>query len=335
MKKAESELAVPEVLTESLHTELAVVPVAPVEDRLSERAPDQVRKDVKRLRANVETNYWKLSEALWHVYDKVLYQGWGYASWRDYVESDVDFELRKAQYLVHMWGWRRALPAPAQERIEKRGLSGLRELATVMTADNWLEWLDKTEGMSLREVQKLVRGEADKEEDRLNGMTTGDAADADENKPAIQQKPVAKKFNLMRAQLDTVERALAKGCEIAVSESEPHALALICTEFLASHLNVNAPAEYLADVERVTGWRIVAVDPRDGKVLYGGALLEAAEGAPVEATVVGPGLPDPTADLAACLAAIEAATGARVVAFDKETPEVLFGEATLASIAEE
>lgn len=338
MKKVESELAVPEILEEKLHTELAVVPVGvTLPDRLGDKGPDQIRKEVKRLRDNEEKNYWKLAEYLWHVYDKVLYQGWGFAAWKDYVEQEVDYQLRMAQELVHLWGIRRILPEAAGAVFDGIGSSNMRELMPVMTKDNWQEWTDKIRGLSHREVKKLVRGDVDKEEERLNGLPTGQAADEDEGKDAIQQKPVKlKDVNLLRPQLDTVERAIAKACDMAATESRGHAVTMIATEFLATNLGSNDPAAYLAGVERATGWRIVAVDPQTGKVLYGGALIEAAEQAG-EATVLGSGsaLPDPTADLAGCLAAIEAATGARVVAFDRKTPEVLFGEDTLAHIADE
>ena len=50
MKKVESELAVPEILEEKLHTELAVVPVGvTLPDRLGDKGPDQIRKEVKRI----------------------------------------------------------------------------------------------------------------------------------------------------------------------------------------------------------------------------------------------------------------------------------------------
>jgi hypothetical protein len=334
VKKQDEALVVPEVLSERLHTELACVaepPVAP--DRMSDRAPDQVRRDVKRLRANVESNYWKLSEALWHVYDKVLYQNWGFASWREYVEAEVDFELRKAQYLVQIWAWRRTLPAPLQERIDRLGASKARDLAPVVTAENAEGWLERVEGLSTREVQRLVRGEADAEQERLDALPTGAAADADEEKPKIQQKPVKKGWHFMRAQLDPVERAIQKACDMTASESEPHALAMICTEFLATNMNRNEPAEYLAQVEHATGWRLVAIDPQDGKVLYGGALLEAAEQAGAAAAEESaPTLPDPTQDLAGHLKALQDLTQVRLVAFAGSAPEILFGETTLADI---
>jgi hypothetical protein len=336
MAKKQDELAVPAGLTERLHTELAYVgepAVEVIEDRLAEWAPEKVRKDVRRLRANVESNYWKLSEALWHVYDKVLYQTWGFASWKEYVESEVDFELRKAQYLVQIWAWRRTLPAPLQERIDRLGASKARDLAPVVTLENAEAWLTRVEGLSTREVQKLVRGEVDAEQERLDGLGTGAAADQDEEKPQIQQKPVKWSRNLMRGQVDTVERAIAKACVMTASESEPRALTMICTEFLATNMNRNEPAEYLAQVEHATGWRIVAIDPANGKVLYGGALLAAAEQAGAEATEAGDaGLPDPTLDLAGHLKALQDLTQVRLVAFAGGAPEILFGEATLADI---
>jgi len=332
MAKKQDELVVPAVLTERLHTELGRVgePAGEViEDRLNERSSDQVRKDVKRLRANVESNYWKLSEALWHVYDKVHYQAWGFASWKEYVESEVDFELRKAQYLVQVWAWRRSLPAPLQERIDRLGASKARDLAPVVTAENAESWLARVEGMSTREVQKLVRGEVDAEQERLDGLSTGAAADEDEVKLKIQQKPVKRGWNFMRAQLDPVEHALKKGCTMMATESEAHVLAMICTEFLATNMNRNEPAEYLAQVEHATGWRIVAIDPADGKVLYGGGVLAAAEQA--EASEA-PALPDPVLDLAAHLKALQDLTQVRLVAFAGDAPAILFGEATLTDI---
>lgn len=336
MAKKQDELAVPAGLTERLHTELAYVgepAVEVIEDRLAEWAPEKVRKDVRRLRANVENNYWKLSEALWHVYDKVLYQTWGFASWKEYVESEVDFELRKAQYLVQIWAWRRTLPAPLQERIDRLGASKARDIAPVVTLENAEAWLTRVEGLSTREVQKLVRGEVDAEQERLDGLGTGAAADQDEEKPQIQQKPVKWSRNLMRGQVDTVERAIAKACVMTASESEPRALTMICTEFLATNMNRNEPAEYLAQVEHATGWRIVAIDPANGKVLYGGALLAAAEQAGAEAPEAGDaGLPDPTLDLAGHLKALQDLTQVRLVAFAGGAPEILFGEATLADI---
>jgi hypothetical protein len=211
-----------------------------------------------------------------------------------------------------------------------------RILASVITAENAEQWLDRVENLSTREVQRLVRGEVDAEQERLNALPPGQAADEDEQKPEIQQKPVKKGWSFTRVLLDPVERAIQKACDMAASDSEPKALSLICTEFLATNLNRNEPHEYLAHIEHVTGWRIVAIDPQDGKVLYGEDLMTAAEQAGVEdLEPSSAALPDPQHDLAAHLKALQDLTKVRLVAFAEAAPEILFGEGTLAEVGNE
>lgn len=72
--------------------------------------PDRLRCRINRLKETIDNAYFELAELLYMVWNggpegKPLYLQWGFSSWNQYVEKELDFAIRKAQYLVTIWHW--------------------------------------------------------------------------------------------------------------------------------------------------------------------------------------------------------------------------------------
>jgi hypothetical protein len=318
--------------------------------RMAGHTPDQLRRAAVKARDGVERCYWALSEAMHRIHDGGLFQAWGFERFGDYVERDLDFEMGKANYLVRLWDWRQRLPTDVQAQLDRVGCSKARLIATVATGANAADWLQRIEGRTVKEIVALVKGANASEAARLDSLPTEQAITEEEGKPAIQQKAEIVKLALYRAPKDTFDRATGKAMDIAGTDSLSHAVDLICTEFLASHLGVNDPGAYLEGVERATGLRLVAIDGA-GRIVHGGDVLDAAvaqdaageepedgdapAGEPAHVCCNGAGLPDPIKGLAACLAAVEDRAGIRLVAYAPQDPRILYGATTLEAVCDE
>jgi hypothetical protein len=317
--------------------------------RMAGHTPDQLRRAAVKARDGVEACYWSLAEAMHRIHDGGLFQAWGFERFGDYVERDLDFEMGKANYLVRLWDWRQRLPADVQAQLDRVGCSKARLIATVATGANAADWLQRIEGRTVKEIVALVKGANSGEAARLDSLPSEQAITEEENKPAIQQKADIVKLSLYRAQKDTFDRATGKAMDIAGTDSLSHAVDLINTEFLASHLGVNDPGAYLEGVERATGLRLVAIDGA-GRIVHGGDVLDAAvaqdaageaeetaapAGDPTHVCCNGSGLPDPIKGLAVCLAAVEDRAGVRLVAYAPKDPRILYGATTLDAVCDE
>lgn len=89
-----------------------------------------------------------------------------------------------------------------------------------------------------------------------------------------------KRFAFYPDQLETVKIALQRAQEISSSNSSSHNLSLICLDFLSNNDFAKSSQEqklrFIAKMERLIGYKLVAVDPATKDVLYGISALELA-----------------------------------------------------------
>lgn len=220
----------------------------------------EVRQRVKDLRSKVEEDNWELSAAIHVVYANSYYTAWGFQSFREYVEQELDFQMRKAQYLVAIQDWFGKMKPSVQKWIREMGWTKAKELVGVITEENAAEWKKKLAGKSYKELMSVLKSDESGGDEGDTGES-GSGTDDDE-------RPTMKRFSLFPAQAENVENALAKAKEMAKSEKDGHCLDMICVDFLATNGSIGELDDYLKKIEKITGIKLVACHD-DGTVVFG------------------------------------------------------------------
>lgn len=140
-----------------------------------------IRAEIRGLDKLVVDSTFDIAERLAEVKGACYYGAWGYQTFADYVETELDMKVRKAQYLVRIVNIAKQLGI---ERVqyEKIKITKLREIFTLEPTDFfWNETtqhnepihahivrlVDEANGMTLEQVVEEVA--------RLKGLTGDDA----------------------------------------------------------------------------------------------------------------------------------------------------------------
>jgi hypothetical protein len=237
---------------------------------------EEVRRRVQDLKARVEQDGWDLSVALWEVYQGALYQAWGYESWADYVERELEFKLRKAQYYVAVQEWVRVFAPDFVEWVKTCGLSKARLMSGRILPEEAQLWRNRLDGKTYREMEAILSGQ-DPDDQGGGSGGGGDGDDGGDGDGAGSTRVKALHINLAPEQRANVDAAIAQAKQQAETDSDAHAIDLICTAFRSSEGHYRAKEEHLVAVERVLGLKIAAFKPlSDGraKVVYGQEFLD-------------------------------------------------------------
>jgi len=228
----------------------------------------EIRKKILDLLADTENKTWDLAVVLEMAYDKGMYQNWGFGSFREYVEKELQIHIRKAQFLVQLQEWFKKMPGNIQQWMRGLGWTKARMLMHVVTIENAAEWRNKISGKSVVEIDKMLK---DAKESGEGGGGDGEGGEDGEEKPKTMN------FKLFPEQYKNVSRAVEKGKEISGSEKPGNVLDLICTEFLATNAGVDSVQDVLRKMEKNLGVRIVAYVEEDDSIAYGADLIAELE----------------------------------------------------------
>lgn len=234
----------------------------------------ELRERVTELRKRVEESYWDLSQALSEIYHGSYYVAWGFASWKEYVEADLEFALRKAQYLVSIQDWFGKMRPDVQAWAKELGWTKAKELVGIVTEDNASTWQQRLQGLSYAQMTDALKGGSDGGGDGLGGLKPLDGP-ADNG---ATEKPERKAFALFPDQSANVAAALEKAKKLANTEKDGHALDLICSDFLATNAASDDFFSVVRRLEKSSGMRIVVYDQTEDVVIYGGDLLDELSG---------------------------------------------------------
>jgi hypothetical protein len=243
----------------------------------------KVRLQAKSLVNSLETGYMDLAKILFDVYDtpidgdrekKPIYTVWGFKSFRDYAEQELNLHYKKAERLRLIW-YRleielEGMNPVVKERLVALGWSKVRELCRpgLLKFSNVESWVTRAESMNYQTVEALVRKELDRVEgveiareiqergdpvqqsnalvgnytDVLEEEEAPEAAGlplqdwaATENTPSADEPLRSKNFKFYPDQLETVRLALARAQELSGSSRAGHNFSLICLDFLANN----------------------------------------------------------------------------------------------------
>lgn len=242
------------------------------EDDMSSEQKDEIRKDIINLRDQIDEGYFELAEKLWIVYDKGLYVDWSYDSWKDYVDKELQFGLRKAQYLVSIVNYFKNVLGEAGDEVRKKvqhlGWSKVKELVGVVKPNNVDEWVADCEKLNAIEVADKARAFLSDKSD--SGKDVGEEGEKKLSKSIA--------FKFPPDQMANVEAALKRAGELTGSEHKPGNLDMICTDFLATNDFMSdgkgAIETWFAKFEEKLGVKLVAIDPIKEEIIYGEDVLE-------------------------------------------------------------
>jgi len=243
----------------------------------------KIRAEAKQLVEALETGYMDLANRLFTIYDtpidgdrakKPVYTTWGFNSFRDYAEQELDLHYKKAERLRLIW-YRIEIDLDGMNPLVKKrlialGWSKVRELCRpgLLKLSNVEAWVTKAEGMNYQTVEAAVRKALDRMEDeevakdiqkqgdpikksnKLEGKydepEEGEESNAvpppnpddhwgKKEEYADEEPLYGKTFKFYPDQLETVKLALKRAEELSGSERPGHNLSLMCLDFLANN----------------------------------------------------------------------------------------------------
>jgi hypothetical protein len=126
---------------------------------------NNLREEALRAKDMVEIGYMKLAKCLYDIYTQNVYQTWDFPSFESYIDSELQFNYRKAMYLVEIYNKALMLNMD-MERLERLGWTKAKELIRVVDQSNAEEWMDIAEKSTAKELNFKVKTERDLQEDK-------------------------------------------------------------------------------------------------------------------------------------------------------------------------
>lgn len=174
-----------------------------------------VRQAILEAHKAIEENYLAMAQLLSEAYHKDFYAEWGFKDFREYVETELDVHYRKAMYLVDIWDKVKQLGL-SKAKVAKLGWTKMKDIASVVTAENQKEWLEKAEKMNSRELTEAVK--------------VSRSADTSQAGPVPTITTMT--FRLSEAEANIVTEALEEAKKLTETENVVVALEMICQDWL-------------------------------------------------------------------------------------------------------
>lgn len=236
----------------------------------------QERDEILELRDQVENRYWVFGEKLANIYDNSLYLNWGFEKWTEYVASELDFDLRKAQYLVKLQNWLKKMPENICEFMHQIGWTKARLLMRVITPENFDNWKSRVEGKTTAQIVDILNdgSRGGEEEGVEEGGEEGGASESTRE----QERREKFTFSCVGNQIPICHGAIERAMEIGETDNRNQAFSLICAEFQAGNTTNLNVSDYLDVVSKFLGLKIVAIKIKEGneedEVVYGYDYIE-------------------------------------------------------------
>ena len=228
-----------------------------VEEKLT-KEEEKKRERVVFLREQISSDFWELAMLMREVHDSKLFKKFGYKTWKSYIIGEVDFDVRKSEYLIKIVNWAESLPNGGESWIKSLGWTKAKELTKIVDPGNFSKWKEMTSGKSTSEIMDLVKGEKRK-------TNPSDSGSNDDGK----EKAIRKAFQLFPKQFSNVEEALNKAKAICESEKDGNALDLIATSYLSETVDIKDIGSYLSTIEDALGVKLIALSKDAKFFLYG------------------------------------------------------------------
>lgn len=272
-----------------------------------------VRAKAKKALKASEEAFMELGKILFVVWDTPitdkgtegvpLYEVWGFSSFAEYAKNELHMDDKKAERLRKIWYVLEVVCEGIAPEVKAKlvglGVSKLRELTRVLSPESASYWADRTEGLNIFDVRRLVQSHVSTDSPKRDDISdvqpatgrqsTDDAADNDisdlEDKP-FGDALINENFKLYEGQRHTLLQAIEAAKRMVGQEGtgkKGHALELICTDFLANNdFSKNGLTRdkkmMVSKMERLLSLKLVAIDPKNGDIIYGMDTLKSMAG---------------------------------------------------------
>ena len=236
---------------------------------LCEKPHQEIRNRVTELKTIIDESYFEMAGVLYNVYNKKLYIDWGHKDFEDYCNSELDFSLRKAQYLISIWYYFGVQVADETVLAKVAGLgwSKVKELVNVVTPSNVDDWVEKAARLSAVELKDLTR-------EVLSG-----SVESGEEPSEPSEKLHTIQFKLYDEQYKSVIDALKNAGELGKSSKPSHQLSLMALAYLSQVApasgatrseTISVQLKSLADTMDLD---LVVIDRKTNEILLGKELI--------------------------------------------------------------
>ena len=198
---------------------------------------DEVRLSLQELSDRMTRDHIEMGCLLWEVDRNEYLREWGYDSFIEYVEGELDFKRRKAEYLRRLYD-----RFVVELGIDKQRLldikwtkaSLIEPVVDENNVDQWLSRAVNTPYAQLAREVKAVRVGAGKDSPGMQPTSDGlNMAGGFEGGVEVR------KYALYPKQLGNVNRAFELASGTAKSDKPGHLLDMICLEYLAGRGEVS------------------------------------------------------------------------------------------------
>jgi len=211
---------------------------------LDDATPNDVRSLAKTLIAVVDRSYTYIAQLLYRIREEDMYKAYGYTNFGKYVEEELKFGVRKANYLIKIHEKLVKDMGLSTQRLDKIGWSRAKEITGIIDEDNRDEILKDAETLTVEELKVKVRN-----------LKVGS--------DAVSFHSV--RFTFDNDQLDNIDHALEIASEVCKkagkpSDSKNHLLDMIALEFATSHAAgaaVSSLGTYVSTLERQFNCKIL------------------------------------------------------------------------------
>lgn len=230
-----------------------------------------LRTHISSLKQRIDATHMELAGCLEYAFEVQAFRDWGFPTWRDYIEGELEISIRKAEYLQRNWRWfAKIIKDPSvRQKIEEIGWTKASLLVGVVDESNVDHWV-KTAKQNNRDKLKQIVNNA------KAGSKEKDGGNIKLGKPEVFTNMT---FRLTPEQKENIESALDLAGQIAESDKPGHLLDMICTSFVADNRFQIAPGQkmlqhYLYKIEAILGTKFIVVDPKTSEVVIGRSVLE-------------------------------------------------------------
>ncbi len=245
---------------------------------------EEIRKLAISLKDQEASLFWELAVTLSEIQGDSLYIDWGYNTWGEYVDEELEISMRAVQKYLRVYKWFKDMPENIQSWIKSLGWTKAQHLVRVVTPENAGQWRDRIAGLTVAQIEAMI-------DEYKNGKTSeagdGSAGSGGDSEAEAVERPKALKLNLMPAQFENVNIALEKAAEMTESDRDNNNIDLICTDWLANSVGMSSMADRFRSIERSSNVLIIAYrkdpDRDDYDVVYGDQNFEIIEADPANA----------------------------------------------------
>jgi hypothetical protein len=105
---------------------------------------------------NAEGNYFELGGVLAAINTNGWWEGFGFESFRQFIEAEYGLHYRKAVYLISIYTSLVESSVP-WDSIKHLGWTKIKEIAQYVTLDNLEEWVTRAESMTTIQLQEYIK----------------------------------------------------------------------------------------------------------------------------------------------------------------------------------